>query len=75
MNKNIFVTIATVVCLIQFSDASFDNINNSVIQLAMFSSGNNSAFQKIRETCFRTRSLKCFTDFFFGADNLENVSL
>ena len=72
LNKNTFVTIATVVCLIQFS---FDNINNSVIQLDIFSDGNNSAFQKILETCFKTRSLKRFTDFFFGDVNLENVSL
>ena len=84
INTCICIAVAIIFCLTQTSDAIGDDTNDTLLQFALFSGGNNSAFQAIQKFCLERKFFICLKKYFyekqpfnvselFAMDNNENV--
>ena len=74
MQKHICVIIATVLSLIQFSNANTSSVNDTLIQFIFFSSKNNSTVLKFLEACAQEVTEPCLRKLFFEEKSLGIVS-
>ena len=66
INTCICIAVAVIFCLTQSSDAFTDNTNDTLLQFAIFSDGNNSALQAVYKACEEKHDqINCFKDYFY----------